>query len=67
MWLKLDGYQPAKETVQVEELAAPLDERNTAEAPLKVRPRLTKWNPVWENGEALYAVPGNSFTILRFE
>ena len=67
VWLKLDGYQPATETVQVEELAAPLDERNTAEAPLKVRPRLTKWNPLWKNGEALYAVPGNSFTILRFE
>jgi len=65
--LRVDGFAPAKESARVEELAAGLDDRNTAAEPLKVCPRQSEWRHGLKADETVYTVPGYSFTVLRFE
>ena len=61
------GFTPHRATAAVETLAADLNATNTAAAPNHVAPKSARWEHRLPSGNATYAFPGNSFTILRFE
>jgi alpha-L-arabinofuranosidase len=65
--LTLNGFTPRKATARVEELAGPLDARNTAAAPERIRPALSDWKHNAGSGHASRAFPAHSFTVVRFE
>ena len=65
--LHLDGFAPSRQFARVEQLSAPLDERNTAENPERCQPAIKYWRHSLTNGEAVYDCPPSSFSVIRFE
>jgi hypothetical protein len=66
--LKLDGLTLAKPQAAVEELAAPMNARNTAAQPKAVVPAQRQWqHEIKDGGQASYTFPASSVTVLRFE
>ena len=65
--ITLDGFAPAKPTARVTELAAQLDDVNTAGAPDRVRPAEREWRHEFKDGILQYTYPPNTFSLLRFE
>ncbi len=64
--LEFAGFKP-RGAAKVNELAGPLDARNTAADPERIVPRERTWN-LPAAGEALeYEFPAHSFTVLMFE
>jgi len=65
--LRLNGFTPAQPLARVEELAAPLDGRNTAQYPGQYQTTFKDWRPDFTNGEANYTCAPFSFTVIHFE
>ena len=65
--LRLEGFVPSKPVAHVEELAAPLDARNTAEEPARVRPQVAEWPHGFAGGNVRRAFLPYSLSVLRFE
>jgi hypothetical protein len=65
--LHLKGFTPTQPVAQVEELAAPLDGKNTARSPSQYQTMFKDWRPGFTNGEAVYTCPPFSFTVIRLE
>jgi DUF1680 family protein/alpha-L-arabinofuranosidase len=65
--IRVDGLAPAKAVATVEELAAPLNAVNTADAPTRVVPRRAEWRHGMADGAATYVFPPHSFTVIRIE
>ena len=65
--IHLSNYSPTKPVASVEELAGPLDARNTVPNPLRITPRLVEWQHGMKDGTATLLFPAHSFTIIRFE
>lgn len=65
--IRLDGFLPARPTAAVEELAGPLEARNSAEAPQTIVPKSKAWQHEFTNGQAQRLFPAYSFTVIRFE
>jgi DUF1680 family protein len=65
--IRLDGFTPTKPSAAVEELTAPLDARNTAAEPRRIKPTQRDWRHDMSDGIAAYTFPPHSFTIIRFE
>ena len=65
--LYLADFKARKSTANVETLAAPLDARNTATEPARVKPSVTSWQHGLKAGQATYQFPARSFTVMRFE
>jgi hypothetical protein len=57
----------ASPQASVEELAAPMNARNTAQHPTAVVPAQRQWHPELKDGQATYTFPPSSVTVLRFE
>ncbi len=60
--IELEGFTPTKPAAKFEELTGPLDARNTADEPARIKPRAGEWR----HG-ASYTFAPHSFTTLRFE
>ncbi len=65
--LYLADFKTRKSTANVETLTAPLDARNTATEPERVKPSVTGWHHGLKAGQATYEFPARSFTVMRFE
>jgi hypothetical protein len=65
--IRLTGFAPAKAEAAVIQLAGPLSAANTADRPEVLVPRRSRWRHDIQHGCAHYALPPNSFTIIRFE
>ncbi len=65
--IRLQGFTPSQPVARVAELAAPLDARNTAEEPGRVRPQTSEWRVEFKDGGARRIFPPYSFTVLRLE
>ena len=65
--LQLAGFTPRQPWARVEELAAPLASRNTAQNPKQTQTVFKAWPHGLTNGTALYPSPPCSFTVIRFE
>ncbi|OWK36562.1 family 16 glycoside hydrolase [Fimbriiglobus ruber] len=65
--IQFDGFTPSQPAAKVEELAGPLDARNTAASPDRIRPRQVEWPHRLAEGVASYTFPPHSFTVIRFE
>ena len=65
--LLITGFTPAQPLARVEELAAPLDSRNTAQNPEQCQTSFKYWPHGLVNGETVYTCPPCSFTVIRFE
>ena len=65
--VELTGFAPARPAAAVEQLAAPLEARNTADAPDRVVPTRTEWRPGWAAGRASYTFPPRSVTLIRLD
>lgn len=65
--LRFEGFAPVTPVAAVEELAAPLDARNTADQPDRVRPSTRQWPHQLAEEKARYTFPARSFTVLVFE
>lgn len=64
--LKVDGFVPQLPTAKVEELAGPLDAKNTADDSRHIQSRSFTWNHQMQSGSADYEFPPSSFTVLKF-
>jgi alpha-L-arabinofuranosidase len=65
--IELEGFAPSKPAAWLEELAGPLDARNTARDPMRIEPRQAEWRPAVKDSAVHYTFPPHSFTILRLE
>ena len=65
--LTLDGFKPARPIATVEELAGPLDARNTARNPNRLVPASKTWTHGLASGAARHEFAARSFTVIRFE
>jgi alpha-L-arabinofuranosidase len=65
--LHIDGFAPSRSLARVEELAAPLNSRNTAQKPEQCQTAFKYWKHELQNGETVYPCPPFSFTVIRFE
>jgi hypothetical protein len=65
--LRLDGFVPSKPSAKVEELAGPLDARNTAEVPNRITSVHKEWQHGFANGNLQYTFPPLSVTVMKFE
>lgn len=65
--LNLNGFTPARRTAGIQELAAPLAARNTADQPRRVTPTITSWPHGLQHGTAHRTFPPHSFTVLKFD
>jgi len=65
--INLNGFAPRRTFAQVEELAAPLNAVNTADAPQRVVSKSRQWRHELRDSQASYSFPPDSFSILRFE
>ncbi|HEY5910446.1 MAG TPA: beta-L-arabinofuranosidase domain-containing protein [Verrucomicrobiae bacterium] len=62
--IRLEGFKPSGPVAAVEELAGPLDARNTAGSPTRIIPRSEQWR-LSGTGDPLRRVfPPRSFTVL---
>jgi hypothetical protein len=61
--LKLEGISKSFANRHLEQLTGPLDDRNTADDPERITPKLSPLPP----GDPDYTFPPNSFTILRLK
>ena len=64
---RLSGFAPLRPEASVEELSAPLDAVNTADAPDRVRPRSSRWTHGLPAGTARTTFAPRSYTVIRFE
>jgi len=65
--LAVRGFVPKQSQSQVEELSAPLDAANTAEASEHVKPKVFEWQHKFANGQTVYQFAPHSFTVIRLE
>ena len=65
--IQLKGFQPSKSTALVEELAGPLDARNTADNTTRIAPRSEPWAHAAAEGPPSRSFPAYSFTVIRFD
>lgn len=65
--LQLNGFTPRKAVAKVEELAGPLEARNTAADPERIKTVLGDWRHGVGNGSLKWVFPAHSFTVVRFE
>lgn len=65
--IRLNGFKPSRPVATVEELAAPLDARNTAADPTHIAPRLDQWQHQFADGALRRTFPARSFTVLQFD
>ncbi|HEX3624131.1 MAG TPA: hypothetical protein VH280_01770 [Verrucomicrobiae bacterium] len=65
--LHINGFIPGQPLARVEELAAPLDARNTAQNPGQYQTTFKNWKPGFTNGETIYTCAPYSFTVIHFE
>ncbi len=65
--LNVTGFKLRKSTARVEVLAGPLDARNTANDPGRIKSNPSNWTHGFEHGAATLSFPGNSFTVLRLD
>lgn len=64
--LKIASFRAATPTAHAEQLTAPLNAVNTADAPETVRPTSKTWQHALTTGNAQYTFPAMSFTVIRF-
>jgi len=64
--IHMAGFTPANPAAAVEELAAPLDAANTAQAPERVIPVEKEWRHDIANGDANFTFQPHSFTLIQF-
>ena len=65
--IELANFIPARPVARVEELSGPLNARNTAAAPERIKPRVFEWRHRAKDGAVIYEFPPYSFTVIRFE
>jgi hypothetical protein len=65
--IRISGFVLLRPDAIVEELSAPYDAVNTADAPDRVRPKTSEWTHGLPGGPRGYTFPPRSYTILRFE
>ncbi|MCX8156021.1 MAG: DUF1080 domain-containing protein [Verrucomicrobiae bacterium] len=65
--LELAGFVPARAEAVVEELAGPLDARNTAAAPERVAPQSRRWRHGAAGGPPRWVFAPHSVTFLQFK
>lgn len=65
--IRLEGFAPSQPVARIEELAGPLDARNTADNPHRITTRAKEWRHGITNGMATCRLPPHSFTVARFE
>jgi hypothetical protein len=64
--IKLDGFTPSPAAVQIQELNGTLDDLNTDGDPKHIQPRLIDWKPDFSEGQSVYKLSADSFTVFRF-
>jgi hypothetical protein len=65
--IHLAHFVPQKPGAQVTELSGPLDARNDFAHPRAVHPQSRLWEHHLKNGDARYAFPAHSITVMRWE
>jgi hypothetical protein len=65
--IEIAGFVPSKPTATVEELAGPLEARNTAGETGKIVPRTDVWKHQIPEGKASYTFPAYSITFLHLD
>ncbi len=64
--LLITGCTPGQPLARVEELAMPLDSRNTAPNPERYQTMFKDWPHGLTKDETVYTCPPGSFTVIRF-
>lgn len=65
--LVFEGFRPARPGAEVEELAGPLEARNTADQPGLLTPKTSPWPHGLAEGQARRVFPAHSFSVLVFQ
>jgi hypothetical protein len=66
--IQIDGFSPAADLAQVQELAAPLEAKNTAAEPTRVAPKASQWrHELKAGGRGAYSFSPHSFTVIELE
>ena len=65
--IRVTGFVTKSESAHVAELSAALNAANTAAQPKAVVPRYRPWRHGLKDGQATYAFPARSITVVKFE
>ncbi len=65
--VEIRGFAPSRPVATIEQMAGPLEARNTAQETERIRPVRSEWKHGLESGKASYTFPPHSITILRLE
>ncbi len=65
--IDLASFTPTKSIALIEQLAGPLDARNTASAPTQITPTRSEWTHKLDAGPATYTFAAHSITMIRFD
>jgi alpha-L-arabinofuranosidase len=63
--LEITGLVPTKASATVVTLEGALDDHNTANAPKKIQPAVSVWQPRPAAGAATLTFPAHSFSVIR--